>query len=185
MKKVVLPIAIVLMCALLGGCFNTGNQPEPMASPMPDMMASPMPGTMPGTMSPMPTDSLVSGSTPAPGVAGAGSSYNWQAQSNAVESRINMFSEIQESRIVAEGGTALVGVKFANAYQGEMTQRIRDMIAGEVMAVDNSIQVVAVTAEANDVEKIFAMSDQQRAGGTPADFKQQIDQMARNTSTLR
>lgn len=78
-----------------------------------------------------------------------------------------------------------MGVKFTSAYQGELTQRIRDMIAGEVMAADNTIQVVAVTAEEQDVNEIFTLADQQRQGTAPADLKQKIDQIARNTTTLR
>ncbi|MEA4898963.1 YhcN/YlaJ family sporulation lipoprotein [Bacillota bacterium Meth-B3] len=176
-KKMVLPATLILIAALMGGCFNNPPVvPEATVTPMPSVTVGPMPGTTPGA---------VTGTTPMPGVSGAGSSYNWQTQAAAVESRINMFSEIQDSRVVADGGTALVGVKFNNAYKGELTQRIRDMVAGEVMAVDKQIQVVAVTAEPGDVQKIYALSDQQRAGNTPPDLKQQIDQIARNTTTLR
>jgi 3-phenylpropionate/trans-cinnamate dioxygenase ferredoxin reductase subunit len=53
------------------------------------------------------------------------------------------------------------------------------------VAVDNGIQVVAVTAEPKDVQQIYALADQQRAGNAPADLKQQIDQIARNTTTVR
>lgn len=181
-KKMVLPATLILIAALMGGCFNNPPvAPEATVTPMPSVTADLMPGATPGDV----TGALPPGATPMPGVNGAGSSFNWQTQAAAVESRINMFSEIQDSRVVADGGTALVGVKFNNAYKGELTQRIRDMIAGEVMAVDNQIQVVAVTAEPGDVQKIYALSDQQRAGNTPTDLKQQIDQIARNTTTLR
>jgi hypothetical protein len=54
------------------------------------------------------------------------------------------------------------------------------MVAGEVMAADTGIQVVAVTADPTDVQEIFALSD-----NPPADMKQKVDQIARNTSTLR
>jgi hypothetical protein len=47
-----------------------------------------------------------------------------------------------------------VGVVYTPQYKGEMTQRIRDMIAGEVMTADPSIQVVAVPAEAQDVAPV-------------------------------
>ena len=53
------------------------------------------------------------------------------------------------------------------------------------MAADNTIQVVAVTAEEQDVNEIFTLADQQRQGTAPADLKQKIDQIARNTTTLR
>ncbi len=177
-KKMILPAVLIMCAVLLGGCFNSNPQPV-----VPEVTGSPMPSVTDGAA--VPGTTLAPGATPMPGVSGANSSFSWQTQAAAVESRINMFSEIQDSRVVAEGGTALVGVKFTGAYQGEMTQRIRDMIAGEVMAVDKSVQVVAVTAEPGDVEKIYALSDQQKAGNTPTDLKQQIDQIARNTTTLR
>ena len=66
------------------------------------------------------------------------------------------------------GTTALVGVKFTSAYQGDVTERIREMVASEVMKADPSIQTVAVTSEKEDVDKIYEISEKLRSG-TPAD----------------
>lgn len=179
-KRMLLPLALLIACAMLSGCFggNGGTEPQMTTVPEPMVTMTPAPDMGMGTMSPAP------GATNMPG-AGTGAPFNWQAQAAAVEGRIALFSEIQECRVVVCEGTALAGVKFTNAYQGEMTQRIRDMIAGEIMAVDSSIQAVAVTSEQNDVEKIYQLADMQRNGNVPADLKQQVDQIARNTTTLR
>lgn len=172
MKKYLFPVTLLLVAVLMTGCFGSVSQPEATPTPAPN-------GALPGT-------------TLMPGAAGATMTpaqspapYDWATQASMVEGRVAMFSEIQSCKIVVCEDTALVGVQFADAYRGEMTQRIRDMIAGEVMAVDQSIQVVAVTADANDVQKINELSNQVQSGQQPADLKQQVDQIARNTTTLR
>ena len=76
--------------------------------------------------------------------------FDWLTGSGTVEANVNRISEIADSRVVVTGTTALVGVKFTSAYQGEMTERIREMVAAEVMEADPSIQTVAVTAEGED-----------------------------------
>jgi patatin-like phospholipase/acyl hydrolase len=96
-----------------------------------------------------------------------------------------MFSEIQECSIVTAGNTALVGVVFTPQYKGEMTQRIRDMIAGEVMAADPSIQVVAVTAQPTDVATIKQLAQQQRSGANTEQLQTKVEKIVRNATTLR
>ena len=83
------------------------------------------------------------------------------------------------------GTTALVGVKFTSAYQGDVTERIREMVASEVMKADPSIQTVAVTSEKEDVDKIYEISEKLRSG-TPADsLAEEINAIVRNATTLR
>ena len=185
-KTMVLSVLLLVVCAMLAGCFNSG-EPAPDQSPAPGAIATPGPTAGSNVSGMAPEATNAPGATPGLGTAqgNGGTGFDWNAQAAAVEARIAMFSEIQECRVVADQGTALVGVKFTNAYQGEMTQRIRDMIAGEVMAADNAIQVVAVTAEEQDVNEIFSLADQQRQGNAPAELEQKIDQIARNTTTLR
>ena len=102
-----------------------------------------------------------------------------------IEANVSRLSEISDCRVVVTGTTALVGVKFASAYQGEVTERIREMVAAEVMKADPAIQTVAVTAENDDVTKVYELSDKVR-GGAPADtLGDQINEIVRNATTLR
>ncbi len=180
MKKgllfLMLPVALSLA---LAGCFRTTTDVSPTATPVP--LVTGMPGATDlagGTMMP--------GSTPMPGsTMSPGQQFDWATQATTVESRINMFSEIQESSVVTSGNTALVGVVFTPQYKGEMTQRIRDMIAGEVMAADPSIQVVAVTAEAQDVATVKQLAQQQRSGASADQLKTEVEKIVRNATTLR
>jgi hypothetical protein len=173
-----------LMLAVLGlslaGCFRTTTEVTPTPTPVP------MVTTTPGGMGTAPGATLMPGATMMPGAtASPAQQFNWATQAATIESRINMFSEIQESSIVTSGTTALVGVVFTPQYKGEMTQRIRDMIAGEVMAADPGIQVVAVTAEPTDVASIKQLAQQQRSGASDDQIKTEVEKIVRNATTLR
>lgn len=183
-KKTILTCALLItVSVLLSGCFNSTGQiatsPEPTGAPYvttdPAVMSTP--GTAP--------DATAMPGAQTPQQTGNPTPFDWPTQATAVEGRINMFSEIQESYVVTSGQTALVGVVFANAYKGEMTQRIRDMIAGEVMGADTAITVVAVTAEQADVERIRQLAERQRAGESEENLKAEVDEIAKNATTLR
>jgi hypothetical protein len=185
-KRILIPLALALtLCVALTGCMF-GNQPvapegSPLASGLPDGSMAPQ-----GTgLTPQGTPGAQVSGAPAPGNTEVKEPFDWRAKAATVEARINMFSEIAESRIVTYGTTALVGVKFTSQYKGELTQRIRDMIAGEVMAADNSIQVVAVTAEPTDVNTIFSLSDQLKSGADSASLQTEVERISRNATTLR
>ena len=111
--------------------------------------------------------------------------FDWLTGSGTVEANVNRISEIADSRVVVTGTTALVGVKFTSAYQGEMTERIREMVAAEVMEADPSIQTVAVTAEGEDVDRVFEISDCLRAGEDANALSADINEIVRNATTLR
>ena len=102
-----------------------------------------------------------------------------------MEKAIAQLSEVSEARVVVTNSTALVGVKFDNAYKGEMTERIREMVAAEVLRVDPSIQTVAVTADPEDVAKVYDLSERIRAGRTADELSAEINAIVRNATTLR
>ena len=87
--------------------------------------------------------------------------------------------------MVVTGNTALVGVKFNQAYQGEMTERIREMVAAEIMAADPEITTVAVTADEDDVEDVYEISERTLAGREMDTLKEDINEIVRNATTLR
>ena len=111
--------------------------------------------------------------------------YDWITGRTAVEEKINLLSEIETSRVVTTGSTALVGVTFAKAYQGQMTQRIQNLIAGVVKEADPNIQVVAVTSEKEDVDTIFSIADSLGGGALDADAESKVDTIVRNVTTMQ
>ena len=167
----------VLMVALsltLAACMNNGGEVQPRVtretSFMPEVTASNAPSD---GMNPM-------ADATQPPVA-----FDWVTGSGMIEGNINRISEVQDSRVVVTGSTALVGVKFTNAYQGEMTERIREMIAAEVKEADPSIQTVAVTALNDDVTKVYEISERLRSGEQAETLAEEINRIVRNATTLR
>ena len=160
-------VALVLVLAVAAvGCMNRAE--EGIVEP------APSPGYMPqGTTG----ESSASSRTPA--------GFDWTTNAAQIEARIGRISEISEARVVVSGNTALVGVKFSQAYRGEMTERIREMVAAEVMAADPEISTVAVTADEDDVEGIYEISERTLAGREMDTLKEDIQEIVRNATTLR
>ena len=169
-KTTVCFLMAVALCLSLTACMNNGA-----TQPQTTTQTSFMPET---TANPNATNGMT-GATQSP-VA-----FDWITGSGTIEGNLNRLSEISDSRVVVTGTTALVGVKFTSAYQGELTERIREMIAQEVMKADPSIQTVAVTAEEADVNAVFEISERLR-GGEPAEaLSERINEIVRNATTLR
>ncbi|MBQ6349197.1 MAG: YhcN/YlaJ family sporulation lipoprotein [Clostridia bacterium] len=116
---------------------------------------------------------------------GALNPFDWASGAADIEKAIARISEIADARVVVTNSTALVGVKFDNAYKGEITERIREMVAAEVLRADPNIQTVAVTASEDDVNKVYELSEQIRSGRTADELSAQINAIVRNATTLR
>ena len=111
--------------------------------------------------------------------------FDWTAGAEQIEADVSRISEISDCRVVVNGTTALVGVRFADAYQGEVTERIREMVAAEVMKADPDIQTVAVTAEEEDVASVYEIANRIRTGSPLEELKTRIEEIVRNATTLR
>ena len=207
-RRMTLVAALILALGLtLTGCMNSTTR---NAQPAPTATADFMPGTTDGgqgvnnpaaTVQPTVTDQngMIDGNgMNGNGMTGNGNNGNTGATSNGalnpfdwangasqIEQAIARISEIAESRVVVANSTALVGVKFDNVYKGQLTERIRQMVAAEVMKADPSIQTVAVTSDDQDVQKVYQLSDQIRAGRTASELSQEINAIVRNATTLR
>lgn len=191
-RKIFVLLTLMTMLALtLTGCMGASNRPEPT----PEVTLAPMTTDLPqvtGAATPNITPAATDGASAAPtGSADAQSSstpgapFDWMSQGEQVEQRINQLSEIASSRVIVNGDAALVAVEFSNQYQGELTQRIRDMVAGEVMAADANIKSVAVTSETEDVKSVGDLADKIKNGTAVQELKDDIDKIIRNVTTLR
>ena len=172
LKQFILAALLIAVAAVNAGCMSGGNvgvQPEPTADFMPRV-------TDGGANRPAATGNMAAENT---------AQFDWRQNAAKIESQINRISEIAECRVVVADDTALVGVKFESAYKGEMTERIREMIAAEVMAADPKITTVAVTAYEDDVEDVYELSDEIRAGHDINEVKEEISEIVRNATTLR
>lgn len=179
MKKNVFWYALVFVaCAVsLTACMNSAGEPE-AAQPTPAPVETPAPVTA------APTDIMTQTSAPAQ-QGSASDTFNWTDNVTEIEQKINQLSEISESRVVINQDTALVAVKFESTYQGEVTERIREMVAAVIMEADPSIKTVAVTAEDADVQTIGSIADR-LANGTAVDsLADEIEKIIRNVTTMR
>lgn len=167
-KTLSLVMALVFALAFsVVGCVDRSNNPGKVA-PSP-------------TANFMPEEKSTGSNMPNAGAA----AFDWTKNAAGIEARINQISEISESRVVVNGNTALVAVKFAPEYRGEMTERIRQMVAAEIMAADPNIQTVAVTADGDDVEDIFDIAEDLLSGANADEIKDDINEIVRNATTLR
>lgn len=169
LKKVLIYVMLLAVALMAVGCMrNAGEVDNSNVSPTAAPTMRPAVGT----------------------TAGAGASgvpaFDWSADANQIENNINQISEISESRVLVNGNTAIVAVKFSATYEGELTQRIREMVAAEVMEADPNIETVAVTVEEDDVNELFSLSDQVKAGTKKLDdLGPDIDRIVSNATTLK
>lgn len=167
LKKIFFAAAMaVLLCAAVTGCKKNTQDQVAQAMPTPNYMPQ-------GTM------------TENNAARQMADRFDWTRNAAQIENRIRQISEIDEARVVVTGNTALVGVKFNQAYRGEMTERIREMVAAEVMAADPQISTVAVTADDDDVEDVYELSNRTAAGRGVDTLKDDINEIVRNATTLR
>ena len=186
LKRMFFVLALVLVIGVTAtGCMNQGGNGLLMdnvgdSSDGRVSQTSPAPSYMP--------QGMTGGQSTGSGQNAAnqtGSRFDWTKNASQVEARIDQISEISDARVVVTGNTALVGVHFDRAYQGEMTERIREMVAAEVMAADPEITTVAVTAQSGDVDSIFDLSERSSLGKDLDTLKEDIEEIVRNATTLR
>ena len=178
-KWTILTAALLALALCATGCMNSGNRVDGAApSPSAGMNSTGDVGNA--------SNANQSGLA---GEAGAGEGsatpFDWAANAAQVETAINQISEIADSRVVVTGTTALVAVRYTDAYQGETTERIREMVAGVVREADPTIQTVAVTSEEAYVDAIFELSDKIRGGDRADALADEINRIVRNPTTLR
>ena len=191
-RRVIILTLLLAAGVLLTGCMNNGT-----TGVKPTATADFMPGNTNGgqgvnnpTATVQPTVTNQTGMDGTTGSTtthsdGALTPFDWANNASQIEQAIARISEVRESRVVVTGTTALVGVKFDSVYKGQLTERIREMVAAEVMKADPSIQTVAVTSDEGDVQKVYSLSDQVRAGRTADELKEDINAIVRNATTLR
>ena len=183
LKRMFFVLALVLVIGVTAtGCMNEGGNGLLMdnvndSSNGQPSQPSPSPSYMP--------QGMTSGQSGQSASNESASAFDWTSGASQVEARLNQISEIEDARVVVTGNTALVGVHFDRAYQGEMTERIREMVAAEVMAADPQITTVAVTANDDDVNSIFDLSERSSLGRDMDTLKEDIEEIVRNATTLR
>ena len=203
MNRKIIPIILIVAaaCLALAACMNNGGtttRPAPTANYAPNATDGTANGAQNGNGAAGLTNNANTNSNGAGGTVNSGSTgntaatadgalnpFDWANGAADIEKAIARISEVADARVVVTNSTALVGVKFDNAYKGEITERIREMVAAEVLRADPNIQTVAVTASEDDVNKVYELSEQIRAGRTADELSAEINAIVRNATTLR
>ena len=192
-------IPVILMLAVVGAaltaCMNNdaaNTQPAPTANYEPNATMGAQNGSGVAGMTQNGASSMNGASNGAANngntaatTDGALNPFDWANGAADIEKAIARISELSDARVVVTNTTALVGVQFDNAYKGELTERIREMVAAEVLKADPAIQTVAVTSAPEDVKKVYELSEQIRSGRTADELSAQINSIVRNATTLR
>ena len=200
MNRKIIPVILIVVatCLALAACMNNGGTnaqptPGPTANYAPNATDGSDVQNGNGAAGLTNNGTANNGATGATGATGntaattdgALNPFDWANGAADIEKAIGRISEISDARVVVTNSTALVGVKFDNAYKGEITERIREMVAAEVLRADPNIQTVAVTASEDDVNKVYELSEQIRAGRTADELSAEINAIVRNATTLR
>lgn len=180
-RYVIRMAALLALCAMsLTACMNTAGDGTADATVSPAQTAYASPSAQATDNGAMQTV------TAAPGQQGSAStSYDWTKGASEIESRIDQISEISDSRVIVNGDTALVGVRFSSGYKGELTERIREMVAAVIMEADPSVRTVAVTADPDDVKAVGALEQRFTAGTAIEELADEIQKIIRNVTTMR
>ena len=206
MNRKIIPVILIVVaaCMALAACMNNGGtttRPAPTANYAPNATDGAANNAQNGNGAAGLTNNGAAndgtnGATGTNGTTGATGNtaattdgalnpFDWANGAADIEKAIARISEVSDARVVVTNSTALVGVKFDNAYKGEITERIREMVAAEVLRADPNIQTVAVTASEDDVNKVYDLSEQIRSGRTADELSAEINAIVRNATTLR
>lgn len=166
-KRNILVLGMIVAVMLLAGCANPQPYATPSPTPMPGLVVTPVPAA--GTPAATLTPTAMPEGTPAAGAVGdmAQESDEKNLESaKAIQAEVDKMSEVDKSSVLVMGDTALVGVRFAEQYRGELTSRIRDMIIEKAEAASPAVKKVAVTADADQYKRVEDLAT--RVGtGTP------------------
>ena len=206
MNRKIIPVILIVAaaCLALAACMNNGGtttRPAPTANYAPNASGGTANDAQNGNGAAGLTNNANANNNGADGTMNSGNAgntgntaattdgalnpFDWANGAADIEKAIARISEVADARVVVTNSTALVGVKFDNAYKGEITERIREMVAAEVLRADPNIQTVAVTASEDDVNKVYDLSEQIRAGRTADELSAEINAIVRNATTLR
>ena len=206
MNRKIIPVILIVAvaCVALAACMNNGGtttRPAPTANYAPNALDGTANDAQNGNGAAGLTNNAGNANNGADGTMNSGNAgntgntaattvgalnpFDWANGAADIEKAIARISEVADARVVVTNSTALVGVKFDNAYKGEITERIREMVAAEVLRADPNIQTVAVTASEDDVNKVYELSEQIRSGRTADELSAQINAIVRNATTLR
>ena len=181
LKRTILVILCAALAFALSGCASNAGTPLPTTPPVgPTMLPS-------STMMPaptMPAGTASPGAPAAPEVTGAMSTGEAAAAAKQVSDEVIKLSEVDKATTVILGNIALVGVTFAPQYKGEMTTRIKDMVAERAQKAAPALQRVTVTADPDLITRIQAMMTKVQSGAGAAEIGTEFSEIVNRVAPV-
>ncbi|MBQ9197468.1 MAG: YhcN/YlaJ family sporulation lipoprotein [Clostridia bacterium] len=91
---------------------------------------------------------------------------------------VQKLTEVDTAVAAAAGNTALVGVTFNSSYKGGIDERLQGMVLDRAVAAHPGIARVAVTSNADEIDKISALYQALQSGTGYATVKADLDALA-------
>jgi len=132
----------------------------------------------------MPGGTTAPGATVGPETTGVMSTGEAAATAKRLSEEVVKLSEIDKATTVVLGNTALIGVSFASQYRGEMTTRIKDMVAERVKKAAPAIQQVTVTADPDLVTRIQAIMAKVQDGAGAAEIGTEFSEIVNRVAPV-
>ncbi len=182
MKKVLfLLLLTVLSAMLLSGCASSADtlpSPTPGAT---NMLENLLPDTAAGTA--QPTANAESNPQPessaGPAANGERTLEDTKKASQAMEEAVEKLSEVDEAYVVTIGDTAIVGMKYASQYQGQLDDRLKKMVLTRIQTVDKTITKAAVTDNAALTTGIQALAETLKSASSLDDVNDKAEEILR------
>lgn len=146
MKKISLIIFSLAMVIGLSACTAMTAPPAPTTSPLPGAT-----NLEPGFGSPAPTEFTTVTTT----MTGPESS----ALSKKANDAATRISEINSCVTAIIGDTCIAGVQFDPQYKGDLTDRIRDMVAARIQSAAPTVDRIAITSDPQIAMEISSMAE--------------------------
>ena len=99
--------------------------------------------------------------------------------SSDMEEGIALLSEVDDVSVVAMGNKALIGISFEPAYQGELDERIKNMVLTRVQAVSKGVTEVYITTDKVQAEAIDELEDKLEKAKSLNDITEEFDLLAK------
>lgn len=189
MKRILIPLALLLCACLLTACASR-NLNGLSASPSPSAGtgdASELYGgdALPEGTDPMMPDvsmePVINDSSAAQGVTTVAAARRAVEQ---IENELERLSEVTEAQVMVAGNTAAVALRFDNQYGTGVDERIRTMVEERVKGVVNDVSRVYVTEDRALFDELESLGEKLTTASVLTELRQEMNQLVTRIDPL-
>ena len=196
MKKALIPMMLAVLLLTLCSC---SRKDEPMATTTPTSSptATTSPMTSPGAM----VDEIIPDMTGEPGMGGDDlipptASEQPAAQGvttvsdarkaiEEIEDELERLSEVDDAQVVIAGKNAAVALEFEPEYQGEVDDRLREIVKERIGSVISGVENIAITTDRALMEQLETLGDRLEGAADMADIQNELNAIINKISTSK